>query len=360
MTKRKPFIIADRPVKPGESVDLHLEFSESYLGRPVSIPVSVFRAPKNGPRVFLTGAIHGDELTGIGIIRELLFNQPPELRRGTLVCAPVVNIYGLEHHSRYLPDRRDLNRSFPGSPAGSLTSRLAHRVYAEIISQCDYGIDFHSAAVRRTNYPNVRADMTKPEVRRLARAFGCELIVNSKGPDDSLRRTAVRNGIPTIILEAGEVWRIEQGVVDIGVRGCLNVLRELNMINGEPEPPPYHLTIDKTVWVRAQRGGFLTFYARPGDLVQEDEALAANYSIFGREKNVLASPSFGVVLGMSTMPAVQPGEPVYHIATLSERTYNRIKKIRSKNLPEDDPFQTMRDHLAVKVSIEERRECDSD
>ena len=358
MTKRKPLTIDGRTILSGESADLHLEFSESYLGRPVSIPVSVFRASKTGPRVFLTGAIHGDELTGIGIIRELLFNQPPALRRGTLVCAPVVNIYGLEHHSRYLPDRRDLNRSFPGSPTGSLTSRLAHRVFTDIISQCDYGIDFHSAAVRRTNYPNVRADMTKPEVRRLARAFGCELIVNSKGPDDSLRRTAVLNGIPTIILEAGEVWRIEQGVVDIGVRGCLNVLKELNMLDGEPDPPPYHLTIDKTVWVRAQRGGFLTFYARPGDLVYEGEELATNYSIFGREKNVLTSPSFGVVLGMSTMLAVQPGEPIYHIANLSERTYKRIKRIRSESKLKDDPFQTMRDHFTVKVAVEDRRDND--
>ncbi len=358
MPKRKPLRINGRTIRSGESADLHLEFSESYLGRTISIPVSVLRASKAGPRVFLTGAVHGDELTGIGIIRELLFNQPPQLKRGTLVCAPVVNIYGLEHHSRYLPDRRDLNRCFPGSPTGSLTSRLAHHVFTELIQQCDFGVDFHSAAVRRTNYPNVRADMSKPDIRRLARAFGCELIVNTKGPEDSLRRTAVQHGVSTIILEAGEVWRIEQGVVDIGIRGCLNVLRELNMLDGEPEAPPYSLTIDKTTWVRAERGGFLTFYARPGDLVQEGEELATNYSIFGREKNVLTSPSHGIILGMSTMPAVQPGEPVYHIATLSERTYKRIKRIRSEALPADDPFKTMREHFSVKVAAEERQDND--
>ncbi|MBI1388192.1 MAG: succinate dehydrogenase [bacterium] len=355
MTRRRPISIARETIHLGETRDLHLEFSESYLGRTVSIPISVIRGPKEGPRIFLSGAIHGDELTGIGIIRDLLFDRPPELLKGTLICAPVVNIYGLEHHSRYLPDRRDLNRCFPGQPDGSLTSRLARVIHDEIVMQCDYGIDFHSAAVRRTNFPNVRADMTKPEVKRLARAFGCELIVNSKGPDGSMRRTAVSSGVPTIILEAGEVWKIEPAVVEIGVRGCMNVLKAFGMIEGEPEPPAFSITIDQTTWVRAERGGFLTFHAKPGDLVYQGQFLATNYSIFGRERNLLTSPAYGIILGMTTMPAVQPGEPVYHIATLSERTFNRIRR-KLDSAPAESPIQRIRESMSSRVSIEERTE----
>ncbi len=313
-------------IRRGEVRDIHLEFSESYLGRTVSIPIRVIRAKTRGPRIFITGALHGDELTGIGIIRELLYDQPPAISKGTLICVPVVNIYGLEHHSRYLPDRRDLNRCFPGSPNGSMSSRLAHAVFKEVVSQCDYGIDFHSAAIQRINYPNVRADLSNPEVKKLAKAFGCELIVDSKGPEGSLRRTAVKEGISTIILEAGEVWRFETSVVEIGVRGCMNVLKHMGMMEGETEKPPYQITIKKTTWVRSDRGGFLTFHAKPGDFVYKGQYLATNFNIFGYERNLLISPVFGIVLGMTTMPAVQPGEPVYHIAILSERLYRRYTK----------------------------------
>src|SRR5690606_33270082 len=132
------------------------KFSESYLGSAVTIPIRVIRAEKPGPRVFITGVVHGDEITGIGIIRELLYERTPQLLRGTLVCSPAVNLYGLAHNSRYLPDRRDLNRCFPGSPEGSPSGRLAYAVHTEILKGCDWGIDFHAAAIRRTNYPNVR------------------------------------------------------------------------------------------------------------------------------------------------------------------------------------------------------------
>jgi uncharacterized protein len=322
----KKVSIAGQKVKLGEIKDIQVPFSESYLGKTAVVPVRVIRASKSGPTVFITGAIHGDEITGIGIIRELLFNYPLVLDRGTLICIPAVNIFGLESNSRYLPDRRDLNRCFPGYKTGSLTGRLAHTVFTEIIELCDYGIDFHSAAIRRVNYPNVRADMKHPEVKKLAKAFGCELIVNTKGPRGSLRREAVKHNIPTIILEAGEVWKFVPEIIRIGVDGCINVLKYLGMVKGEPEPPRYQVTIEKTTWVRAERGGFMEFHAHPGDFVDEGQELATNYGIFGLEKNIIKAPTRGVILGMTTMPAVQPGAPVYHLAKLSDFTFKRIRK----------------------------------
>src|SRR5690606_21004332 len=150
---------------------------------------------------------------------------------GTIMLVPVVNILGFDRKARYLPDRRDLNRSFPGSTTGSLAARFAHAVHEEILSRCDFGIDLHTGPVQRTNYPNVRGALAIPGVERIARAFGATIIVNGRGPVGSLRRAACDMGCPTIILEAGEVWKVEPTVVEIGVRGVRNVLIELGMLD---------------------------------------------------------------------------------------------------------------------------------
>lgn len=326
MAARKPFSIAGQRIPLGQSRTLFLKFSESYLGSPISIPIQVLRAPKPGPTVLLTGSVHGDELNGMGTIRELLYNHPPQLVKGTLVCVPVVNVYGLEHHTRDLPDRRDLNRSFPGSPTGSLSSRLANLLFTEVISHCDFLIDFHSAAIRRTNFPNIRADLNTASVRPIARAFGCELVVNGAGPIGSLRRAATSAGIPCVNLEAGEVWKIEPDVVKVGVLGVHNVLKYLDMVQGEPEPPRYQIRIEKTTWIRAEKGGTLSFSVNSGDIVEKGQELAVNYDIFGHSKRPILAPGDGIIIGMSTMPVVKPGDPMFHLALLSRRTINRIRK----------------------------------
>lgn len=347
--------IGDESIGLGEQRELHLKFSESYLGVPVSVPIYVNRAATDGPRVFLAAAIHGDELNGMGIVREFVFENAPELLCGTLICIPIVNIYGLERHSRYMPDRRDLNRCFPGTPDGSLASRLAHAIFEDIVLQCDYGIDFHTAAVRRTNYPNVRAELSDPAVRRVAMAFGCELVLDSKGPTGSLRRTAVKAGIPTIIFEAGEVWKIEPGVVEVGVRGCTNVLRYLGMLDGDPEPPVFQAMIEQAVWVRAEQGGILSFHVRPGELVKKGDALATSHNMFGRERSVLRAPVGGIVLGMTTMPAVKPGQPVYHLAVLTSRAVDAIDEELNDG-PDDLSYNRLRDHLSTNITIHDRLE----
>ncbi len=355
MPRRKPLVIAGTKIKLGEIRDLHLDFSESYWGGKVRIPIRVIRAKRSGPRVFITGAIHGDELTGVGIVREILYEKPPELKKGTLICVPVVNTFAMEQQTRYLPDGRDLNRFFPGSASGSMTSRLANYVFEEIVMQCDYGIDLHSAASRRTNYPNVRADMKNQEAKRLAWAFGVELVVDSKGPTGSLRREATRQGVPTIILEAGEIFKIVPSVVETGVRGIMNVLKNLDMVEGNPEKPLFQVTVEKTTWVRADRGGFLSFHAKPGDLLKEGQFLATNYNIFGRERNAILSPTDGIILGMTTMPAVLPGEPVYHIAKLGKRMFDRISRMFEKT-DDNHSFYQMQDTLSTQLTIQEREE----
>ncbi len=345
---RRPLVIAGTRIRRGESTTVHLPLGESYQGDPITVPVHVIAAKKPGPTVLISGCIHGDELNGLGVIRELLFGTPPNLHAGTLICMPVVNVFGLEHHSRYMPDRRDLNRAFPGSPSGNMTSRLAYALFSQVVKKSDYLVDFHSAAQYRTNYPNVRADFRDEGCRMLAKAFGCELTVDGRGPEGSLRRAATSAGIPCIILEAGEVWKIEPTVVEVGVRGAMNVLKELGMVQGELEAPRYQTRIRKTTWVRAENGGTLSFAVRAGQLVKKDQLLATNFSMLGAERSVITSPIDGIVLGMTTIPVVKPGDPAFHIAALAKSTHRRIQK-QVEASDADTLYQRTYDDLATNV-----------
>jgi uncharacterized protein len=349
MARRASFQLGGHRVTAGRSADLYLPVSEAYTGDTINMPVRVMHAARPGPVVFVTAAIHGDEINGTGIIHDFLFGEPIALTRGTLLLVPVVNVFGFESNERYLPDRRDLNRSFPGTRGGSLASRLAYTLMHEIVEKATHGIDLHSAATHRTNFPNVRADLSRPEVRSLAVAFGCALVVDGKGPIGSFRREATRLGRPTIILEAGEPLKIEPTVMQIGVQGIRNVLIHLDMLEGSRVPPPFQAIIRKTVWLRATVGGILKFHVSPGDFVVVGQPVATNYSIFGKEQHVLVSPSDGIVLGMTTLPAVKPGEPVCHIAMTSSHALEGYRR-RLRTAP-GEVHQRARRHLATNVDV---------
>ncbi|WP_428386660.1 succinylglutamate desuccinylase/aspartoacylase family protein [Mucisphaera sp.] len=340
----------DGKVGPGEKATVSLTISESYSGADVKIPMVVWRGKHDGPTVFITAAVHGDEINGTGTIRNLLRDAPFELRAGTLILVPVVNMFGFERHSRYLPDRRDLNRSFPGSTDGSLASRLAHAFFHQVVKRCDYGIDLHTAAVRRTNFPNVRANMTDSKLAAFARAFGAELIVSGQGPEGSLRHAACTSGIPTLILEAGEVWKVEPSVLTYGLNGITNCLAFLNMIDQPLRQPPYRIETDATKWVRAKRGGFLEFHVAPGDIVNEGDPLATNTSLTGEEHSQITAPRSGVVLGMTTIPSVSPGDPVYHLAFPRQGQLKRVERI-IEGLSETSLHSQIREDLASGLAV---------
>ncbi|MEZ4226851.1 MAG: succinylglutamate desuccinylase/aspartoacylase family protein [Polyangiaceae bacterium] len=345
------FEIGGERVRKGETRDIALKVSETSMGVPVSVPLRVVRARKSGPTVFVTGAIHGDELNGTGVIRELMFSAL-ELIRGTLLLVPVVNVFGFERHSRYLPDRRDLNRSFPGDPKGSLAFRLANTIFREVVARSNYGIDLHTAPIGRTNFPHVRADLTDPEVSRLAYWFGSEAIVSRKGDDRSLRHVACGSGCRTILFESGEALKIEQGAVAIGVRGVRNVLVELGMLEGAVESPAYQTAIAKSLWVRAQTGGLLRFHVRPGDLVDEGEPLAVCDAFFRQESPVVTAPAAGIVLGMTTLPVVRPGEPICHVG-IPDRSLEQIRKEIARR-PRSLHRRVQR-QMARQIRVEPRR-----
>lgn len=344
-------------IVPGSRASLFANISESYAGKEISLPIMVWRGALPGPTVAITGAVHGDEINGTGTIRHIIREQPFDLNAGTLVLVPVVNIQGFERHSRYLPDRRDLNRAFPGMADGSLTSRMAASFFNQVIKRCDYCIDLHSAAIRRTNFPNVRADLTDDRLAEFARAFGSELIVSSVGPKGSLRATACKAGCPTIILEAGEVWKVESTYVEYAVHGIANCLKFLNMVEGKPKTPAYRVETDTTKWVRAKSGGFLEFHVAPGDIVDEGDAIATNTNLVGDEKGVVRAPREGIVLGMTTIPSVGPGDPVCHLAYSKSSTLRRAERAVNR-LGDASLHERVRENLAHSIFVKDSERSD--
>ncbi|QDT06338.1 Succinylglutamate desuccinylase / Aspartoacylase family protein [Rubripirellula lacrimiformis] len=337
-------------VLPGQSVSTELEITESYSGRTVVIPLRVFRGMQPGPKVFVSAALHGDELNGTGAIRTILGDDSWKLDAGTLLMIPVLNVLGFERHSRYLPDRRDLNRCFPGSKDGSMASRLAKVIFDAIVKRCDYGVDLHTAAVRRTNFPNVRANLDSPESLRIAEAFGTGILLHGSGPKGSLRREATKAGCVTIVVEGGEVWKVESSVAECMSRGIFNVLKELDMMQGEPDLPDSQVMIRETKWLRAERGGFMSMHVAPGDSVQKGQAIATNSSLLAEDQNRLETPFSGIVIGMTTLPAVQPGEPVVHVGRLAN-----AKSVRrhARQVAGDDVQRTAHEHLATNIQVTE-------
>jgi len=329
--------------------NVFLPVSESYSGISLKIPIQIHRGEEDGPVVFVTAALHGDELNGTGAIRELICDESLKLQRGALILVPILNLLAFDRHSRYLPDRRDLNRFFPGSNKGSLTGRIAHKIFSEIVARSSLGIDLHTASVRRTNYPNVRADLSNPTARKLAVEFGSEVILDSTGPDGSLRTEATKRGVPTVVMEGGEVWKVEPAIVATALRGIKNILCSLGMINDPVDRPESQVIIKTTKWIRADRGGFLQFHVRPGQVVQQHQPLATNTSLLGQEKNALVSPFSGIVLGMTTLPAVSPGEPICHIGQL-ETDSHRCELMENRAEIESLEGRTVKD-LASNVLV---------
>lgn len=309
-----------KSIERGTSLDVFLPISESYSGISLKIPIRVIRGQEDGPVIFVTAALHGDELNGTGAIRELILDDSFQLKRGALILVPILNLLAFDRHSRYLPDRRDLNRCFPGSVSGSLAGRIAKQIFSELVRRSDFGIDLHTASVRRTNYPNLRVDMGHPGAKQLALDFGCEVIVDGEGPKGSLRRESCRVGCPTIVLEGGEVWKVEPAIVATAVRGIKNILRSFEMIDGEIYRPDMQIVLTNTKWVRADRGGFLQFHVRPGQVVEKDQPLATNADLLGHHDRTLVAPFDGVIIGMTTLPAVSPGEPICNIGELPDGT----------------------------------------
>lgn len=327
MNAPKLLILGGTLVEPGQVREIHLPITEAANARPVLLPITVVRGTREGPCVYMTAAVHGDELNGTAILRNLLAKLKPERLRGTVIAVPIVNMLGFLTGSRYLPDRRDLNRVFPGSASGNMTQRIAYKIFHEIIQYADLGIDFHTAAANRENFPHVRGDMKDPMVRKYAKAFGCALIIDQKGLPGTLRHSATAKGIPTLLFEGGTANRFQKPIVQAGVKGTIDFLRNLGMLrkkSDEARALPFQIVANKTQWIRAERGGLLELKVSPGTLVYRGEPLAFIANPLGRDVHVLPSPITGVVIGATTSPLVNPGMPILHLVELN-RTLKTVE-----------------------------------
>lgn len=307
--------IGDVSIAPGERRGLSLPVGMLHTHVPVEMPVWVINGRRAGPRLFISAAIHGDELNGIEIIRRIR-TRPLEGLRGTLLLVPVVNVFGLLHHARYLPDRRDLNRSFPGSERGSLAARLAHQFMTEIVDRCTHGIDLHTGAIHRSNLPQIRAQLDDPETRELATAFGAPVVLDSRLRDGSLREAAAEKGIPTLIYEAGEALRFDELSIRMGVAGIVAVMRKLDMLRGKPRRarPAKPVVANSSHWVRAPEGGILRTAVRLGQRVRAGELLGQVSDPFGAHDVPVPALHAGIVIGRNSLPLVNEGDALFHIA----------------------------------------------
>ncbi|RHW26483.1 succinylglutamate desuccinylase [Nocardioides immobilis] len=316
---RESFAIGNVRVRAGAARDVELPITRLVTGGDVSLPVRVVHGREPGPVVWVSGAIHGDEVIGVEVIRELIAALDPKKVRGTLVAVPVVNVLGFMAGDRYLPDRRDLNRSFPGSPRGSLASRIAHLFMAEVVAKCEVGIDVHTAADKRANLPQIRADLDDPRTRDLAEAFGARVMVHARLRDGSLRQAALEVGAKVLLYEAGEANRFDDESIATGVAGIRRVLAFLDMI--EPEPAddlPARLESRSTAWVRARSTGILNLETKLGAFVEAGDRLGGLSDTFGRRVRLIHADRDGIVIGLTRAPIVNAGDALVHIASVTQ------------------------------------------
>jgi predicted deacylase len=314
---RPPITVAGTQIEAGTRGRVELPAARLATGSPLGIPLEVVHGRRPGPRVWLTAAIHGDELNGVEIIRQVLSELNPRNLLGTVLAVPIVNVHGFITESRYLPDRRDLNRSFPGSARGSQAARLAHLLLTQVVNGGDVGIDLHTGSAERTNLPQLRANLEDPDTRRLAVAFGAPVMIHASVRDGSLRAAATAAGARVLVYEGGEARRFNRVAIDAGTAGVLRVLQVLGMrgAGAARTPPPAELLeSSSTRWVRAGRSGLVRLDVEPGSRVEKGQRIGVIKDAFGDRRLRVSAPETGIVIGMTRQPNVNRGDALVHVA----------------------------------------------
>jgi predicted deacylase len=345
---RSAFHVGGVAVKAGTRSAIDLPITDLSTHTPVTMPVVVVHGRRDGPHLFVCAALHGDEINGVEIIRRLLRLSALKRLRGTLIAVPVVNVLGFLSQSRYLPDRRDLNRSFPGSAGGSLASRLARLFLDEIVDRSSHGIDLHTGASHRDNFPQIRGNLDDAETARMAQAFGVPVVINTGFREGSLREAAAERGVPVIVYEAGEALRFHEPAVRAGVKGVVRVMRELGMLpakrSARAERRP--LIIRSSKWVRAPRSGLLRSVRPLGAPVRKDDVLGVIADPFGQNEVEVVASTDGIVIGKTNLPLVHEGDGLFHVAR------HEGKQVVARWLDEFDPETAYESGLTSELAAE--------
>ena len=319
MTSNKSIHIGDTVIKPGDRVNVNIPVADLYTATSLSMPVQVICGRQKGPVLFVSAAIHGDELNGVEIIRRLLKRKAMRSIHGTLVAVPIVNVHGFLDQSRYLPDRRDLNRSFPGSATGSIAARLANLFIKQIVSKADYGIDLHTGAINRSNLPQIRANLDDAKTMDIAKKFGAPVIINSNIRDGSLRSCAADLGMPILIYEAGEALRFDETGIRAGLRGILNVMRHIGMLPKARNIKKVTPVLARTTrWVRAGRSGIVSGKVKLGSTVTKEQRLAMISDPLGMGEESINAPFDGIVIGCTNLPLAHEGDALFNLGSFKD------------------------------------------
>jgi uncharacterized protein len=317
--RRDSFRIGELVVAPGRSANGELPISRLVTGTQISLPIQVLHGRRPGRTIWVNAAVHGDEIGGVEIIRRVTRSLDARTMSGTVIAVPIVNVHGFLNGDRYLPDRRDLNRSFPGSANGSLAARIANLFMNEIVRRCDVGIDLHTGSDHRTNLPHVRANLDDPETRKLAEAFGAPLMLHARLRDGSLRAAATENGSTVLLYEGGEAWRFDEPALEVGVRGIRRVLTELDMIDADDiDARPAPMESHSTTWIRARRSGLALLHTTLGDRVVRGELLGVIHDSVGKRLSRITAPKGGVVISHVQHPLVNQGDALVHLADVRD------------------------------------------
>lgn len=338
---RDPIRIAGKEIKAGEQVSFDVPIVDLSTRTPMTMPIHVIHGAEDGPRLFVSAAVHGDEINGIEVVQRLMANPKLANIRGTLIAVPIVNVFGFVSQSRYLPDRRDLNRSFPGSARGSLASRLAHLFLTEVVANSTHGIDLHTGAIHRTNYPQIRANLDQPETEKLARAFGAKVVINSGFREGSLRESAAKWRVPVLVYEAGEALRHDEPSIEIGVQGVYNVMDALGMMSGIGKAGAADPLIARSSsWVRAPQSGVLRDPVSLGATVGKGDPLGFVADPFGTGRSKVKSRGDGMVIGLTYLPLVYEGDALFHLVQSSGEQVNA----EELDVPTSDLDEEWEDH----------------
>lgn len=331
----KKLVIGGQEILPGERKVIDIPVAPTYTHDNLSISLQVVRGKRPGPILFVCAAIHGDEINGVEIIRRLLKDPNLESIRGTLIAIPIVNIYGFINHTRYLPDGRDLNRSFPGSPRGSLTGRIAHTFLQEVVVKCTHGIDLHTGARHRSNFPQIRADLEDPQVLGMTEAFGAPIAIDAKIRDGSLRQAAGDLGVPVLLYESCEALRFDEIYIRAGVKGVLNVMRHIGMLRrsrARAKPP---IISRNTHWIRAPESGILRVLVPLGAEVNKGQTIAFIADPMGTSETDVVADSHGIVVGRTNLPLAYEGDALFHIAEIGAKANWVVDEFHEAHEPDD-------------------------
>lgn len=343
MARNESVTIDTTVVKPGQTANVSLPVADLYTTASMNMTVRVVCGRRAGPTLFVSAAIHGDELNGVETIRRLLNLKELRSIRGTLLAVPIVNVHGFLHQSRYLPDRRDLNRSFPGSAKGSIAARLADTFYQKIVRRSDYGIDLHTGAINRSNLPQIRADLDDETTCSLANSFGAPVVIGANIRDGSLRACAAELGMPVLIYEAGEALRFDEVSIRAGLRGVQNVMRTIGMLPEKRRSRTVTPVLARTTsWVRAPRSGIVNCKVGLGSRVVKGQCLATISDPLGDAEELAVARFDGIVIGQSRLPLAHEGDALFHVAAFESvsKAEDRVEEFVEANELEPQEFRT--------------------